>query len=62
MKTLIQHKWSFSNQAIVETRKVNENLYIDMDAQGNLVNMTIEHASAQVNMHELACQRIAANV
>ena len=36
----------FSNQAVVETREINENLYIDLDAQGNLVNMTIEHASA----------------
>ena len=50
----------FSNQAVVETREINENLYIDLDAQGNLVNMTIEHASAQANMHELAFQRIAA--
>ena len=41
----------FSNQAVVETREINENLYIDLDAQGNLVNMTIEHASAQANMH-----------
>ena len=50
----------FSNQAVVETREINENLYIDLDAQGNLVNMTIEHASLQANMHELAFQRIAA--
>ena len=50
----------FSNQAVVETREINENLYINLDAQGNLVNMTIEHASAQANMHELAFQRIAA--
>ena len=50
----------FSNQAVVETREINENLYIDLDAQGNLVNMTIEHASLQANMRELAFQRIAA--
>ena len=50
----------FSNQAVVETREINENLYIDLDAHGNLVNMTIEHASLQANMHELAFQRIAA--
>ena len=50
----------FSNQAVVETREINENLYIDLDAQGNLVNMTIEHASVQANMRELAFQRIAA--
>ena len=35
-----------SNHAVSETREINENIYIDLDEQGQLVNMTIEHASA----------------
>ena len=49
----------FSNHAPTETREINENLYVDFDAQGNVVSMTIEHASVQANMRELAFQRIA---
>ncbi len=50
----------FSNQAVAETREINENLYIDLDAQGNVVNLTIEHASVQADIREFAFQRIAA--
>lgn len=51
----------FSNHAVAETREINENLYIDLDDQGNVVNMTIEHASEQANIREFAFQRIAAD-
>ena len=50
----------FSNQAVAETREINENLYIDLDAQGNVVNLTIEHASVQADIREFAFQRIVA--
>ena len=49
----------FSDHAVVETQEINENLYIDLDEQGNLVSLTIEHASSQADMQELAFQRIA---
>jgi uncharacterized protein YuzE len=32
----------FSNEPVVETKKISENLYIDLDEKGNLVS--IEHA------------------
>ena len=51
----------FSDHAVAETREINENLYIDLDDQGNVVNMTIEHASEQANIREFAFQRIAAD-
>ena len=38
-----------SNQSVWETKEINENIYIDLDEQGQLVNMTIEHASAQAD-------------
>ncbi|MEA3412697.1 MAG: DUF2283 domain-containing protein [Pseudomonadota bacterium] len=50
----------FSDHAVVETREINENLYIDLDVRGNVVNMTIEHASVQADIREFAFQRISA--
>ncbi|HJZ05886.1 MAG TPA: DUF2283 domain-containing protein [Patescibacteria group bacterium] len=43
----------FSNEPVVETREISENLYIDLDEKGNLVSMTIEHAKKQANIAEL---------
>jgi uncharacterized protein YuzE len=34
----------FSNRSIDETREISENVYIDLDKDGNLVSMAIEHA------------------
>ena len=34
----------FTSKPVAETRELNENVYIDLDAQGNLVAITIEHA------------------
>nr|VFJ95288.1 MAG: Uncharacterized protein YuzE [Candidatus Kentron sp. H] len=50
----------FSDRTVSETREINENLYIDLDDIGNLVGMTVEHASVHANISELAFQRIAA--
>lgn len=43
----------FSDAPVVETREITENLYIDLDKNGNLVSMTIEHAKKQANISEL---------
>ena len=48
----------FSGRQVSQTKEINENIYIDLDADGNLVNMTIEHASMQANMAEVAYQQI----
>lgn len=44
----------FSNDTIIETREISENLYIDLNERGNLVSMTIEHAKAQANISEIS--------
>ena len=44
----------FSANPIVETREVNENLYLDLDAEGRLVSLTIEHAHEAANLNEMA--------
>jgi len=48
----------FSSHQVAQTKEINENIYIDFDADGNLVNMTIEHAGKQANIAEIAYQQI----
>ena len=48
----------FSNLEVAQTKEINENIYVDLDIEGNLVNMTIEHASSQANIAEVAYQQI----
>ena len=36
----------FSKKEVSETHEVSENTYVDIDSEGNLVTMTIEHAKA----------------
>ena len=48
----------FSGNQVAQTKEINENIYVDLDADGNLVNMTIEHAGKQANIAEIAYQQI----
>lgn len=48
----------FSDNRIEETREISENVYIDIDAKGNLVNMTIEHAKESAHLPDLSYQQI----
>ena len=36
----------------VETRELNENIYFDLDADGRIVSLTIEHAQQTAGMDE----------
>jgi len=38
---------NFSESEIVDTRNLNENILIELDKDGNLVSMTIEHAEGE---------------
>jgi uncharacterized protein YuzE len=40
----------FSSRPVEETREISENIYIDLDKDGNLVSMTIEHARESANL------------
>ena len=35
----------FSDGPVAETREVSENVYVDLDGDGKLVSMTVEHAA-----------------
>ena len=48
----------FSDRGVAETREINENIYIDLDASGNLVAMTIEHARQQASLPFLSYEQI----
>jgi uncharacterized protein YuzE len=50
----------FSTNPAVETREVNENIYLDLDAGGRVVSITIEHAGQSAGMEEFLYQRIPA--
>lgn len=43
----------FSTLPVVETREISENLYIDLDENGNIVSMTIEHAKEKAGISEI---------
>ena len=44
---------------VAETREISENVYIDLDAAGNLVSMTIEHAQANAHLPEVTFEQMA---
>jgi uncharacterized protein YuzE len=48
----------FSNQEVAETKDINENILIDLDENGQLVGMTIEHADVQANLSEISFQQL----
>jgi uncharacterized protein YuzE len=51
----------FTDNDVVETKEISENIYIDLDRQGNLVSMTIEHAKANADLHEFSYREMATN-
>ena len=48
----------FVDREVHETKEISENVYIDIDKDGNLVNMTIEHAKAKAGLSEIAYQEM----
>ncbi len=50
----------FVDRKIFETREINENIYVDLDEEGNLVSMTIEHAKANAGLREFSFQEVTA--
>jgi len=48
----------FSKNIVDETREISENIYVDMDAKGDLVSMTIEHAKSNGALKSLSYEEI----
>lgn len=52
----------FTDAPIDETREITPNVYVDLDRDGNLVSMTIEHASAAANLPSVWVEEIGASI
>ncbi|MBS3959364.1 MAG: DUF2283 domain-containing protein [Xanthomonadaceae bacterium] len=50
----------FCQSAVVETRDMDENTQIDLDAEGNLCALTMEHASRRADVPAFSFEQIAA--
>ncbi len=48
----------FNDNEIVETRDINENVTIDLDKDGGLVSMTIEHAKQRTDVTNFSFQQV----
>jgi uncharacterized protein YuzE len=48
----------FTENEVMETKEISENIYIDLDKHGNLVSMTIEHARTNARLQEFSYQEI----
>ncbi len=49
----------FTGKPVYETREISENIYIDVDKNGNLVSMTIEHAKKNADLWEFSYQEVS---
>jgi len=50
----------FTDREVLQTKEISENIYVDLDAQGNLVSMTIEHAKENASLREVTFQQMEA--
>ena len=48
----------FASKPIYETREINKDIYIDLDKEGHLVNITLEHAKENAMFPELHYQEL----
>ena len=50
----------FTGKSVLETRAISENIYIDLDEEGNMVSMTIEHAKENAGLREFSYEEVLA--
>ena len=50
----------FRDAPIAETRDLDENTILDLDAQGNIRSITVEHASKRADAPYFSYEQIAA--
>ncbi|MGB9498077.1 MAG: DUF2283 domain-containing protein [Dissulfuribacterales bacterium] len=48
----------FTDREVYETKEIGEDIYIDLDQHGNLVNITVEHAKAKAGLREFSYQEM----
>ncbi|MBY0268508.1 MAG: DUF2283 domain-containing protein [Burkholderiales bacterium] len=50
----------FRDVAVAETRDIDENTILDLDADGNIRSITIEHASKRADAPQFSYEQVAA--
>ena len=50
----------FLDTPVAETRDLDENTVLDVDAQGNICSITIEHASRRAGAPQFTYEQVAA--
>ena len=50
----------FKEAPVAETRDLDENTVIDLDAKGNICAITVEHASQRAGIPQFSYERVAA--
>ncbi len=48
----------FNDKEVIETKDLDQNTLVDIDKSGNLVGMTIEHASQSATLSEFTFQQM----
>lgn len=48
----------FNDREIVDTADLNENTLVDLDADGNIVALTLEHARTLVDLSDISLQQV----
>lgn len=47
---------TFSQEEVADTYDLNENVLVEVDREGRIVSMTIEHAKQQTDVNEFSYQ------
>lgn len=50
----------FCDAPVAETRDLDENTLLDVDAQGNICSITVEHASQRAGAPQFSYEQVAA--
>lgn len=50
----------FRDAPVAETRDLDENTLLDLDSDGNICSMTIEHASKRADAPQFSYEQVAA--
>jgi uncharacterized protein YuzE len=50
----------FREREIIQSKDLDENTLLDLDAEGNICAITFEHASERTDVHHLTVEGIAA--
>jgi uncharacterized protein YuzE len=51
---------TLNNKPVAETKDLDENTLLDLDSDGNLVSITIEHAKDRADISNFSFERVAA--